>query len=173
MLAETSARIVDSALTLQQSTRHPVDDDRLQTSRQDLAIAAIRDLHNPLGGNMQCDLYKAMYSIKDMNAFASTVRTDIDLEAVGLQSLENMHDEIHNNVGGGCYSPNGTTCGTMYHLEVSAFDPIFWLHHAMVDRLLTMWQVLNPNSWITPHIHESEAMWTVPVGQWTDGETGS
>jgi tyrosinase len=34
--------------------------------------------------------------------------------------------------------------------EVAAFDPVFWLHHANVDRLFAMWQALNPDSYITP-----------------------
>jgi tyrosinase len=28
----------------------------------------------------------------------------------------------------------------------AAFDPIFMLHHTMVDRIFAMWQKLNPDS---------------------------
>lgn len=35
-------------------------------------------------------------------------------------SLEDVHNEIHDRVGGN---------GHMASLEVSAFDPFFWLHH--------------------------------------------
>jgi tyrosinase len=35
-------------------------------------------------------------------------------------SLEDVHNEIHDKVGQG---------GHMGSLEVSAFDPVFWLHH--------------------------------------------
>lgn len=35
-------------------------------------------------------------------------------------SLEDVHNEIHDQVGGG---------GHMSSLETSAFDPVFWLHH--------------------------------------------
>ncbi len=41
--------------------------------------------------------------------------------------------QVHNTVGG-----NG---GHMTYPEVAAFDPIFFLHHANVDRLLALWQV--------------------------------
>jgi tyrosinase len=51
---------------------------------------------------------------------------------------------VHNMVGG---------YGHMYYPEVSAFDPIFWLHHANVDRLLAMWQVLNPDKYIEPAVN--------------------
>jgi tyrosinase len=33
---------------------------------------------------------------------------------------------------------------------VAAFDPAFWLHHTNVDRLLAMWQAVNPHSYVTP-----------------------
>lgn len=38
----------------------------------------------------------------------------------------------------------------MYYLTVSAFDPIFWLHHANVDRLITLFQYIYPDTWIEP-----------------------
>ena len=30
----------------------------------------------------------------------------------------------------------------------AAFDPIFFLHHANVDRLLALWQAINPDTWV-------------------------
>jgi len=32
---------------------------------------------------------------------------------------------------------------------VAAFDPIFYLHHCNVDRLLSLWAALNPGIWVT------------------------
>ena len=55
-------------------------------------------------------------------------------------SLEDVHNEIHDRVGGG---------GHMSSLEVSSFDPFFWLHHVNVDRLWAIWQDLNPESFMT------------------------
>lgn len=37
----------------------------------------------------------------------------------------------------------------MSALEVSAFDPLFWLHHFNVDRLYAIWQDLNPDSFMS------------------------
>ena len=85
--------------------------------------------------------------------------------------MENLHDDIHAQVGGVPDYINNTVPGTFYYIEVSAFDPIFWMHHAMVDRMLTMWQVLNPNTWISPQ--NDGATWTTPYGSWTDGSTGT
>ena len=56
-------------------------------------------------------------------------------------SLEYIHNLVHGVVGGR---------GHMSDTSTSAFDPIFWLHHANVDRLFAMWQILNPESWIVP-----------------------
>ena len=57
-------------------------------------------------------------------------------------SLESVHDTIHNIAGG--------FSGHMSYIPFSAFDPIFFLHHANVDRLFAMWQTLYPDSWILP-----------------------
>jgi len=36
----------------------------------------------------------------------------------------------------------------MTFIEYSAFDPIFMLHHVMVDRSFALWQVLHPDSYV-------------------------
>lgn len=58
----------------------------------------------------------------------------------GFDSLESLHDEIHIEVG---------NLGHLFYIQYSAFDPIFFLHHAMVDRIVAMWQILHPYSWVT------------------------
>ena len=42
----------------------------------------------------------------------------------------NLHNGVHNWTG-----------GTMRSQATAGYDPIFWAHHAMVDRLWAMWQV--------------------------------
>jgi tyrosinase len=49
------------------------------------------------------------------------------------QRLERLHDNIHVWVG-----------GTMTDPEWAAYDPLFWAHHSMVDRLWRIWQHNNP-----------------------------
>ncbi|SPN96684.1 related to Tyrosinase [Cephalotrichum gorgonifer] len=58
-----------------------------------------------------------------------------------LTSLESVHDDIHGRTGG--------SGGHMSSLDVSAMDPIFWLHHCNVDRLWNIWQDLNPDEFMT------------------------
>ncbi|MGH3145266.1 MAG: tyrosinase family protein, partial [Rubrobacter sp.] len=51
-------------------------------------------------------------------------------------ALENQpHDGVHVLVGG----PGGPNQSWMAFPETAARDPIFWLHHAMIDRLWTRW----------------------------------
>ena len=46
-----------------------------------------------------------------------------------------LHDNIHDWVGGEMTDPNW-----------AAFDPIFWAHHSMVDRLWRIWQHTHPSA---------------------------
>ncbi|KAK8056801.1 hypothetical protein PG993_002028 [Apiospora rasikravindrae] len=57
-------------------------------------------------------------------------------------SIESLHDTIHLATGG--------DSGHMAIIAYSAFDPIFFLHHANVDRIFAMWQILHNESWVEP-----------------------
>ena len=46
---------------------------------------------------------------------------------------EGIHNSVHGWVG-----------GAMSAVPVAAYDPIFWAHHAMIDRLWYLWQI-GPN----------------------------
>jgi tyrosinase len=52
--------------------------------------------------------------------------------------LQNVHDYIHGWTGG--TDANGVG-GDMGVVATSAFDPVFWTHHAMIDRLWYLWQL--------------------------------
>ena len=58
-----------------------------------------------------------------------------------LTSIEGIHDTIHVDVGGS---------GHMADPAVAAFDPIFWLHHCQIDRLLALWQAVYPSTYVSP-----------------------
>ncbi|KAI9785538.1 MAG: hypothetical protein M1839_009279 [Geoglossum umbratile] len=69
-------------------------------------------------------------------------------------SLESIHNSIHVYTGGtgnGMDNPGGH----MSYSDYAGFDPIFWLHHANVDRLFAIWQGINPKSYVTPEPTES------------------
>lgn len=47
--------------------------------------------------------------------------------------LENLHGQVHLWTGG--------RGGHMRYVPWSSFDPVFWAHHCMVDRLWRLWQI--------------------------------
>lgn len=49
--------------------------------------------------------------------------------------LESLHNGVHGYVG-----------GTMGFVETSAYDPIFWAHHCMIDRIWYLWQLDHPGA---------------------------
>ena len=49
--------------------------------------------------------------------------------------LESLHDGVHVWVG-----------GTMASIATSSYDPIFWAHHCMIDRLWYLWQLRHPGA---------------------------
>ncbi|KAK6580768.1 hypothetical protein PZA11_007004 [Diplocarpon coronariae] len=80
--------------------------------------------------------------LSDPNYTAFDAFSNHELRDDGLNtsaSLEDVHNSVHVAVGG--------NMGHMSELDYSAFDPVFWLHHANVDRLFAIWQGINPNSY--------------------------
>lgn len=67
-------------------------------------------------------------------------------------SIESVHDSIHTTVGGQNY-------GHMSVIDVSAFDPVFFMHHAMVDRCFAMWQALWPGTYVEEQSQYQSSYW--------------
>jgi tyrosinase len=67
-----------------------------------------------------------------------------DFNDFSLQLEQQLHNQVHGWVG-----------GTMGVIATAAYDPIFWAHHTMVDRLWALWQVKHaspgppPQTWNT------------------------
>lgn len=55
-------------------------------------------------------------------------------------NLQNMHNNIHMWTGGSTVISGKPVSGDMTDLDLAAFDPIFWSHHCMIDRIWWMWQ---------------------------------
>jgi tyrosinase len=49
--------------------------------------------------------------------------------------LEDIHNGVHVWVG-----------GTMGDIATAAYDPLFWAHHAMIDRVWRLWQLRHPHA---------------------------
>ncbi len=54
------------------------------------------------------------------------------------------HNGVHTSVGGGSRSRNPLVWGLMTNPDTAALDPIFWLHHANIDRLWSAWLRQTP-----------------------------
>lgn len=92
-------------------------------------------------GTVSAKVYQLFTDPSDYSTFSCMTANGVQNAA---NNIEVIHGNIHNSVGGE---------GHMTYPEVSAFDPIFWLHHANVDRLFAMWQILNPHSYIVPTVN--------------------
>ncbi|ENH75899.1 Tyrosinase [Fusarium oxysporum f. sp. cubense race 1] len=83
----------------------------------------------------------------------------------GFGSIEDIHNALHTLVGGqGRDALNRPRTGHMSRVPISAFDPIFWLHHTNIDRLVSIWEGLHanpkdPKAWVTTKVSE--------LGNWT------
>ncbi|KAF6810967.1 tyrosinase precursor [Colletotrichum sojae] len=102
---------------------------------------------------LQQRLYTLLSNYKDYGPFSNkywgtaTNRSQFD-------SVEALHDAMHVLVG---------NRGHMYYIQYSAFDPVFFLHHTMADRIVALWQALYPNSWVTSQV-AMEHSFTMPSG---------
>lgn len=53
---------------------------------------------------------------------------------------------------------------------VAAFDPIFWLHHANVDRQMALFQAVFPTTYVEAYPAQSET-YTIAAGDVLDTNT--
>ncbi|APA06690.1 hypothetical protein sscle_02g014600 [Sclerotinia sclerotiorum 1980 UF-70] len=92
-------------------------------------------------------VWTAVMKSKNFNNFATMASSG--------SSIESPHGAVHVLVGG--------AYGHMSFLSYSGFDPIFWLHHANVDRVLSMYQAINPSTYITS-LTDYYGTYTIPPG---------
>ena len=50
-------------------------------------------------------------------------------------AMEDLHNRVHVHIG-----------GSMSQITFASYDPIFWLHHTMVDRLWRIWQLRHADA---------------------------
>ncbi|KAK1672974.1 hypothetical protein BDP55DRAFT_770548 [Colletotrichum godetiae] len=100
----------------------------------------------------------AGYNLKEKvyNVFVKATSFD---EMVTAQNegpnFEGPHGEVH----------VGAACGQdLLHLSTSAFEPLFWLHHANVDRLIAFWQALHFENATMHFSYASSQMFATPSG---------
>ncbi|KAG2143655.1 common central domain of tyrosinase-domain-containing protein [Suillus clintonianus] len=86
-----------------------------------------------------------------------TAESKRDIDFVNRGSLEGVHDTVHNLLGGN---------GQMSYPDYAGFDPIFFLHHSNVDRLLALWEWCYTEYWMGDgYEHDGEQYpWTQARG---------
>lgn len=119
-------------------------------------------VNQQLEANAQA-IHDATYQlIADQSNYAPFSNTAFtDGRGGSYNSLENMHNTIHSLVG---------NSGHMSYVPYAGFDPIFWLHHANVDRLFAIWQAIYPDSYTTAEA-DAEGTYTIAPGDTEDVNT--
>lgn len=103
-------------------------------------------------------LYNLFTSIADYNQVSNKAWFPND--GGSYDSFESVHDAIHGLTGSG---------GHMGVVDYSAFDPLFWLHHTMIDRVFAIWQGLYPDSYLAPTVAPF-GTWSTPGGTTVDDQ---
>ncbi|KAK5106279.1 hypothetical protein LTS08_000397 [Lithohypha guttulata] len=104
------------------------------------------------------NLYQLITSTTNWTEFAPHL---IGNEQNPKTNLERLHGGVHNDVGG--IGGSTVALGHMTVIPLSAFDPIFWLHHANVDRITAIWQVLHPDDYVQPVLDHDGTYYQEPA----------
>ncbi|KAN0140456.1 Common central domain of tyrosinase domain containing protein [Lactarius tabidus] len=96
--------------------------------------ALVSDLKS-IQDDITSSTYNVLTRVKTWPAFSNHTAGD---GGSASNSLEAIHDEIHGYIGGQMGDPS-----------VAGFDPIFFMHHANVDRMISLWSAVNPGVWVT------------------------
>lgn len=109
---------------------------------------------------LQQRLFILFSNYKDFNSFSNKAWA-VSQNLTTVDSIESIHDIIH--IYGGLK-------GHMTYVPLSSFDPLFFIHHVATDRLIAMWQTLNPTAWMTP-MGAGETTFTALKGTMQDSST--
>ncbi|KAF2996411.1 hypothetical protein E8E13_002136 [Curvularia kusanoi] len=135
--------------------RYPTDRNA-DAQSQDSKIASQLDLN-------LANLRQRTYQMLAMQKDYYTVSNNMVPDAGVIDSLESVHDTIHNTVG-------SSGPGHMTNAAYSAYDPVFWLLHANIDRMTCLWQKVNPDSYVTNHSIPTATFTSAP-GAYADEDT--
>jgi tyrosinase len=75
----------------------------------------------------------------DPNELPSVAEIDALLESPTFLDFQLKIEDIHGGV-------HVWTGGTMGSVPTAAYDPLFWAHHCMIDRLWYLWQLRHPGA---------------------------
>ncbi|EPS39581.1 hypothetical protein H072_6625 [Dactylellina haptotyla CBS 200.50] len=152
---------------LKETIRFPTADKKISTQSRGL-LAAMKARET----TWKDKVYKILMSSK---TFVSMAKGSVDSEdgdeTEYTDSLEDVHGDVHVSIGNSWDEKgNFVGVGTMTPPNFSGFDPIFWLHHANVDRLFAMWQNLHPKGYTFSETTKFPT-YVRPVGEKVDLDT--
>lgn len=139
--------------------RYPTTNDNTAVSTTASVITAFENIR----GSLQDQLWQLFSTCTDYSHFSNDDAGSSSSSC--SNSLESIHNTVHTTVGGG--GSSSTAGGFMTYLATAAFDPVFWLHHANVDRIFALWQAINPGSFGGSQAM-GHATWTIPAGSVQD-----
>jgi len=138
-----------------ETKRYPTSWDLDATSQNDLVGEALDN--NRV--SFQDRLYNLFTNYNNFTQFGNEAWIGSDVS--NADSIESIHDAIHYITG---------SKGHMTYLDYSAYDPLFWLHHAMMDRCFALWQAIYNDSYVEP-MDAIEQTYTIEIGQLIDEES--
>ncbi|UYQ65943.1 tyrosinase MelC2 [Streptomyces peucetius] len=111
-----------------------------------------RGLQLPTRAETDSVLAMPVYDMPPWNSASDGFRNHLE----GWRGV-NLHNRVHVWVGG------------QMATGVSPNDPVFWLHHAFIDRLWTQWQTRHPDSAYAPAAATSDVVdLHDPMRPWND-----
>jgi len=106
-------------------------------------------------------VYRVMSQWQGWNNFSTAAYTN-PRSPLQIGDLETQHGPGHTSFMNGHMGPSAYT----------AFDPVFWLHHANVDRYYAIWQAVYPTTWMIRDINSQQGTFTLDaINTATDGNT--
>lgn len=150
--------------------REARDDNSLYTrSRSLLANGGdpLPDLSQSLVMALDADVFSTP---SGTSTFGGGERSEPDFNADELGLLEGApHGGVHVLVGNDYRGNTVVRRGWMGSPYTAALDPIFWLHHANIDRIWQMWIDLDPDGHVNPENDPAWANTTFSFPQATGG----
>ncbi|EEH19206.1 hypothetical protein PABG_01525 [Paracoccidioides brasiliensis Pb03] len=134
------------------TVRTPNDDGESQ-------IESIQRTLISIGAHIRINTYQLLAGETNYTVFSTD---SLPNRGGSYNNLENIHGLVHVSVGG--------SGGHMTYTPWSAYDPIFWLHHTNVDRIVALWQALHPDSYVQPLVN-SGTDFIRKAGTMEDSET--
>lgn len=120
---------------------------RASDGNSDFSLDAVNANLAAVAGQLKDQVYRTFAYAETYDQMSSMADPE------GL-SLEAAHNIVHNAVGGSFAS-----------IDVTAFDPLFMLHHANVDRLAALWQAAHPNDTYQSQTYASGGLYGTARGE--------